>query len=43
MNDKRYDGDHRSTAVGNGLLALLTIAGAIMAVVIVPLEIFGGS
>jgi Mn2+/Fe2+ NRAMP family transporter len=42
MNDPDYVKDHTSGPVGNGLLACLTILGAIMAVVVIPLEIFGG-
>jgi len=42
MNDQRYVGRHTSGPLGNGVLAALTIAGAIMALVVIPLEIFGG-
>ena len=42
MNDEMYAGRHTSGMVGNGLLALLTILGALMAIVVIPLEIFGG-
>jgi Mn2+/Fe2+ NRAMP family transporter len=42
MNEEEYAGQHRSGPVGNGLLALLTILGALMAIVVIPLEILGG-
>jgi Mn2+/Fe2+ NRAMP family transporter len=42
MNDERYAGAHTSGPVGNGLLAALAILGALMAIVIIPLEILGG-
>ena len=42
MNDQRYVKDHTNGPVQNGILAVLTVAGAIMALVIVPLEILGG-
>jgi Mn2+/Fe2+ NRAMP family transporter len=41
MNDERYAGRHTSGPVGNGLLAALTVLGALMAIVVIPLEIFG--
>jgi Mn2+/Fe2+ NRAMP family transporter len=42
LNDERYVKSHLSGSLGNGLLAALTILGAIMAIVIIPLEILGG-
>jgi Mn2+/Fe2+ NRAMP family transporter len=42
MNEERYVKQHTSGPVGNGLLATLTILGALMAIVVIPLEIFGG-
>jgi Mn2+/Fe2+ NRAMP family transporter len=42
MNDEKYVKTHTSTAWGNGLLAALTILGALMALVVIPLEILGG-
>jgi Mn2+/Fe2+ NRAMP family transporter len=42
MNDEEYVGRHTCGPIGNGLLAALTVAGAIMAVIVIPLEIFGG-
>ena len=42
MNEEDYAGRHTSGPLGNGLLAILTILGALMAIVVIPLEIFGG-
>ena len=42
MNDPKYVKDHVNGVVSNTVLAVLTIAGAVMAVIIVPLEILGG-
>ena len=42
MNEEEYVGPHTSGPIGNGLLALLTILGALMALVVIPLEILGG-
>jgi Mn2+/Fe2+ NRAMP family transporter len=42
MNETDYVKKHTSGPVGNGLLAALTILGALMAIVVIPLEIFGG-
>jgi Mn2+/Fe2+ NRAMP family transporter len=42
MNDKRYLKQHTSGPIGNGLLAALTITAALLAIVVVPLEILGG-
>lgn len=42
MNDRRYVGDHTSGMAGNVFLAVLTIGGAVLALVVVPLQIFGG-
>ncbi len=42
MNDEDFVKQHKSTAIGNGVLAALVILGAIMAVVVIPLEYFGG-
>ena len=41
-NDEQYVGQHTSGPIGNAALAAVTIAGAIMAIVVVPLEFFGG-
>ena len=42
MNDDRYVKSHRTGPIGNAFLAALTVVGALLAIVIVPLEIFGG-
>jgi len=42
MNEEEYVGEHTSGPLGNGLLAALTVLGALMAIVVIPLEIFGG-
>jgi Mn2+/Fe2+ NRAMP family transporter len=42
MNEEEYAGKHTSGPLGNGLLATLTVLGALMAIVVIPLEIFGG-
>jgi Mn2+/Fe2+ NRAMP family transporter len=42
MNDPEYVKGHVNGPVANGVLAILTVAGAAMAIVIVPLEILGG-
>ena len=41
MNDEHFVKDHRSTALGNALLAALIVLSAILALVVVPLEILG--
>jgi Mn2+/Fe2+ NRAMP family transporter len=42
MNDEQYVRDHKAGPLANAFLAALTILGALMAVVVIPLEIFGG-
>lgn len=42
MNDRELVKDHRSGPIGNGVLAVLTIVGALLALVVVPLEIVAG-
>jgi len=42
MNDPKYVKQHTNGPIANGILAVLTIAGAIMALVVIPLEILGG-
>jgi Mn2+/Fe2+ NRAMP family transporter len=42
MNDEQFVKQHKSGSIGNGLLAALTVLGALMALVVIPLEIFGG-
>jgi Mn2+/Fe2+ NRAMP family transporter len=41
MNDERFVKEHKSGPVGNGVLAVLTILATILALVVIPLEIFG--
>jgi Mn2+/Fe2+ NRAMP family transporter len=42
MNDTKFVKDRTNTPVGNALLAFLTLAGALFALVVIPLEILGG-
>ena len=42
MNDDRFVKGHRSGPVGNAILAAVTILGALLALIVVPLEILGG-
>jgi Mn2+/Fe2+ NRAMP family transporter len=42
MNDEKYVKKHTSGAIGNAFLALLTILGGLLALVVIPLEILGG-
>ncbi len=42
MNDDKYVKSHKSGAIGNVLLAALTIFAALLAIVVVPLEMLGG-
>jgi hypothetical protein len=42
MNDERYVKTHTSGAIGNGVLATLTILSCLLALIVIPLEIFGG-
>jgi Mn2+/Fe2+ NRAMP family transporter len=42
MNDPKYVQEHTSGPIGNGFLAVLTVAAAIMAAVVIPLEVLGG-
>jgi hypothetical protein len=39
MNDERYVKGHRSGALGNALLAALTLGGALLALIVVPLQL----
>jgi Mn2+/Fe2+ NRAMP family transporter len=41
MNEEEYAGRHTSGPLGNGLLATVAVLGALMAIVVIPLEIFG--
>jgi Mn2+/Fe2+ NRAMP family transporter len=42
MNDEDLVKDHCSGPIANGILAVLTVVAAILAIVVVPLEIVGG-
>jgi Mn2+/Fe2+ NRAMP family transporter len=42
MNDEKFVKQHTSTAIGNGVLAALTVVGAVLAIVVIPLEVLGG-
>ncbi len=42
LNDDRYVKEHTAGPIGNGLLAALVILGALMALVVIPLEVLGG-
>jgi Mn2+/Fe2+ NRAMP family transporter len=42
MNDEKYVKKHTSGVIGNAFLALLTILGGLLAVIVIPLEIMGG-
>jgi hypothetical protein len=42
MNDEKFVKQHTSGPLGNVFLAVLTVLGAIFALVVIPLEIVGG-
>jgi Mn2+/Fe2+ NRAMP family transporter len=42
MNDPKYVKTHTSGPIGNGFLAALTVLGAVLAIVVIPLELLGG-
>jgi Mn2+/Fe2+ NRAMP family transporter len=42
MNDDKYVKEHTSGPIGNAFLAVLTLLGALLAIVIIPLELLGG-
>jgi Mn2+/Fe2+ NRAMP family transporter len=42
MNDDKYVKQHTAGAIGNVLLAVLTILAGLMALIVVPLELLGG-
>jgi Mn2+/Fe2+ NRAMP family transporter len=42
MNDRKFVKDRTNTPIGNVFLAFLTLVGALFALVVIPLEIFGG-
>ncbi len=42
MNEEEYVKSHTAGRLGNAVLATLTVLGAIMALIVIPLEVFGG-
>jgi Mn2+/Fe2+ NRAMP family transporter len=42
MNDTKFVKNKTNTVVGNAILAALTVLGALMALIVIPLEILGG-
>jgi Mn2+/Fe2+ NRAMP family transporter len=42
MNDEKYVKQHTSGAIGNGFLAVLTVVACLLAIVVIPLELWGG-
>jgi Mn2+/Fe2+ NRAMP family transporter len=42
MNDTKFVKDRSNTPIGNAILALLTVLGAFLALMVIPLEIVGG-
>ena len=42
MNDTKFVKNQANAVVGNAALAILTVLGALMAIVVIPLEILGG-
>jgi Mn2+/Fe2+ NRAMP family transporter len=42
MNDEKYVKQHTSDVIGNGALAVMTIVGCVLALVVIPLELLGG-
>ncbi len=42
MNDKRYVGEHRNGIISNVVVTLIIILACVLAVVTIPLQIFGG-
>jgi Mn2+/Fe2+ NRAMP family transporter len=42
MNDEAFVKRHTSGPIGNAVLAALTILGAVLAVIVIPLQIIGG-
>jgi hypothetical protein len=42
MNDAQFVKNQTNSVAGNAVLAVLAVAGALMALVVVPLEIWGG-
>jgi Mn2+/Fe2+ NRAMP family transporter len=42
MNDPTYVRRHTNGPIGNGLLAVITVLAALLAIVVIPLEVMGG-
>jgi Mn2+/Fe2+ NRAMP family transporter len=42
MNDEKYVKAHTNGAIGNGVLAAITLLGGLLALVVVALEVWGG-
>jgi Mn2+/Fe2+ NRAMP family transporter len=42
MNDEKFVKSHTNGAIGNGFLAALTLLGALLAIIVIPLEVLGG-
>jgi hypothetical protein len=42
MNDAKYVKEHTSGPIGNAFLAVLTLFGALLAIVVIPMELLGG-
>ncbi|OUC13953.1 MAG: hypothetical protein B0A82_14280 [Alkalinema sp. CACIAM 70d] len=42
MNDRKYVGDHKNGWISNGVVVFTTILAFVLAIVAIPLEIFGG-
>ncbi len=42
MNDPTYVRRHTNGPIGNGLLAVITLLAALLAIVVIPLEVMGG-
>src|SRR5205814_3557126 len=42
LNDEAYLGPHTNGRLGNAVIVLIVAAGFLMALVVVPLQIFGG-
>ena len=42
MNDKRFVGEHANSRLGNVAILVIIALGCILAIVTIPLQIFGG-
>jgi Mn2+/Fe2+ NRAMP family transporter len=43
LNDKRYVGEHTNGVISNAAVILIITLGFVLAVVTIPLQLFGGS